>query len=152
MPEGMRFEEAAAIPFGGLTARCFWRQGKLAAGHKVLVIGASGAVGSAAVQLAHIAGAHVTAVCSAANADLVSRLGADEVIDYNSEDFTKGSERYDIIFDTVGSVSFAEGRKALTPEGVFMAAIARKGDMGAGFKAKFNSKQRLIAGSLSRNN
>lgn len=147
MPKGLSFAEAAAIPFGGLTALNFWRVGGLKAGQKVLVIGASGAVGSCAVQLARQAGAEVTAVTSAGNGQLARDLGAGTVIDYAKEDFTAGAERYDIIFDTVGAVSFAKGRTALTPNGRFLAAVSGKGDMHTGLWARLVSTQRLIAGT-----
>jgi NADPH:quinone reductase-like Zn-dependent oxidoreductase len=93
-PRILSFEEAAALPFGGMTALDFLRRGEVKAGERVLVNGASGNVGSAAVQLAKHLGAHVTAVCSATNASLVRSLGADEVIDYASSDFAAGEARF----------------------------------------------------------
>ena len=117
-PEALSFEEAAATPFGALTALTFLRDfARLEAGEKVLVNGASGAVGVFAVQLAKHFGAHVTGVTSTANLELVKSLGADTVIDYTTTDFTKGVGLYDIILDTVGGTSFSRSRRALLPNG-----------------------------------
>src|SRR4029434_2155433 len=108
MPRNLPFEEAAAIPFGGLTSLYYLRdKARIQPGDRVLINGASGAVGSAAVQLAKHFGATVTGVCSAANAALVRSVGADRVIDYTGEDFTQTRETYDIILDAVGNCSFA---------------------------------------------
>jgi NADPH:quinone reductase-like Zn-dependent oxidoreductase len=118
MPRDLSFSEAAALSFGGVTALLFLRdRAKIRSGEKVLVIGASGAVGSAAVQLAKHFGADVTGVCSAANVGLVRSIGADHVIDYANEDFTKSTVRYDIICDTIGVTSFAACKSALKPGG-----------------------------------
>jgi NADPH:quinone reductase-like Zn-dependent oxidoreductase len=120
-PDGLSDAEAASLFFGGTTALCFLRDiGKLAPGEKVLVLGASGAVGSAAVQIARALGADVTAVCSGGNADLVHSLGAGRVIDYGAEDFTTSGERWDIILDTVGASTFDRSRQALSPAGRFL--------------------------------
>ena len=122
-PEELSFEEAAALPFGALSAFAFLCDfARLQSGQKILVHGASGAVGVFAVQLAKHFGAHVSGVCSTANVDLVKILGADVVIDYTTTDFTKGSELYDIILDTVGGTSFSRIQHVLTPNGrhVFM--------------------------------
>lgn len=104
-PANMTFEEAATVPVGGLTAWRFLKQNGLKAGDQVLVYGASGSVGTFAVQIAKAAGAEVTAVCSTANIELVKRLGADHVIDYTQEDFTSTGARFDIVFDAVGKTS-----------------------------------------------
>jgi alcohol dehydrogenase len=98
----LTFEEAAALPYGGLIALFFIRRADIKAGQHVLVYGASGAIGTAAVQLFRQRGARVTAVCSTANIRLVESLGASTVIDYTREDFTRGPERHDVIFDAVG--------------------------------------------------
>ncbi|MFG0214878.1 NAD(P)-dependent alcohol dehydrogenase [Brevibacillus porteri] len=119
-PTNVTHEEAAAIPFGGTTALHFFRKGKLQKGQKVLIYGASGSVGTSAVQLAKYCGAEVTAVCSSANLDLVKSLGAEKVIDYTKEDFTKKEERYDIVFDAVGKATKTHCVKVLAPNGVFL--------------------------------
>ncbi|MBY0567123.1 MAG: NAD(P)-dependent alcohol dehydrogenase [Hyphomonadaceae bacterium] len=117
-PRNLSFPEAAAISFGGVAALQFLRdRAKVRAGEKVLVIGASGAVGSAAVQLAKNFGASVTGVCSGANLDLVESIGADRVIDYAKDDFIKSGDQYDIICDTIGVTSFAACKDALSPGG-----------------------------------
>jgi len=124
-PANAAFEEAAALPFGGTTALYFLRKGKLRSGGNVLVYGASGAVGAAAVQLAKIGGANVTAVCSAANAEWVRELGADRVVDYAKEDFASGDVRYDLIFDAVGKTSRSACGKALAEGGAYVSVVGQ---------------------------
>ncbi|MED0876251.1 NAD(P)-dependent alcohol dehydrogenase [Bacillus mobilis] len=119
-PNNLTYEEAATIPFGGTSALHFLRKGKIKKGQKVLIYGASGSVGTAAVQLANHFGATVTAVCSSSNFDLVTKLGADNVIDYTREDFTKQGERYDIIFDAVGKYKKSLCTNTLTPNGKYV--------------------------------
>lgn len=120
-PAGTSYEEAVGIMDGAPTALTFLRSvARLEPGQRVLVNGASGAVGSAAVQLARHFGAHVTGVCSTANVEMVKALGADEVIDYTREDFTRSGQTYDVIFDAVGKSSFSRCKRALTPQGVYM--------------------------------
>ena len=129
-PESLSWEEAVAIPFGANTALHFLRDlGKIRAGHSVLIIGASGAIGSAGVQLAKHFGATVTGVCSGANVQLVKALGADSVIDYTREDFTKTGNTYDLIFDVVGATTFDRCQSSLKPNGVFLQNIMELSDI-----------------------
>ena len=117
-PQSVSFEEAAAVPLAGMTALQGLHQGNIQPGQKVLINGATGGVGTFAVQIAKSLGAEVTAVCSTRNIDLVRSIGADHVIDYTKEDFTKGGQHYDVIFDNVGNHSFSERRRILTPNGI----------------------------------
>lgn len=119
-PANLSFEEAAAVPGGGLTALYTLRKAKIQPGQKVLIYGASGSVGSYAVQLARASGAQVTGVCSMPNVALVQSLGAERVIDYTQEDFTQGGEAYDVIFDAVDKLSPGRGKKALKGSGVYL--------------------------------
>ena len=119
-PSSMSFEEAAAVPIGGMTALHILRKGNIHSGCKVLVYGASGSVGSFGVQIAKVLGAEVTGVCSTANIDMVKSLGASIVIDYTKDDFTKIGERFDIIFDAVMKTSFSQCKSSLIPRGVFI--------------------------------
>jgi NADPH:quinone reductase-like Zn-dependent oxidoreductase len=120
IPAGMSFDEAAALTDGAALALACLRKAGSLEGRRVLVYGASGAVGTAAVQLAKHFGAHVTAVCNAKNVELVRSLGADTVIDYEREDFTKRGETYDVVFDAVGKHSFRLSRRSLNPGGTFV--------------------------------
>ena len=119
-PSGMSFEEAAAIPDGAALALACYRKAGLAQGQKLLVYGATGSVGTAGVQLARHFGADVTAVGNTQNLELVRSLGADRVIDYLQEDFTKNGETYDVVFDAVGKLTFARARGSVKPGGVFV--------------------------------
>ena len=123
-PDKITFEEAASIPFGGGTALHFLRSGNIKKNQKVLIYGASGSVGTFAVQLAKFFGADVTGVCSTANLELVKSLGADKVVDYNKEDFTKNGDKYDVIFDAVGKSPYTGCIKSLKMEGIYLHAVA----------------------------
>jgi NADPH:quinone reductase-like Zn-dependent oxidoreductase len=120
MPERTTFEEAAAMCDGACTALSCLKQAHLEAGQRIVVYGASGSIGTAAVQIAKNLGAHVTAVCNTRNVELVRSLGPDEVIDYEREDFTRRGERYDLVFDAVGRLSYRLCRRALKPDGLYM--------------------------------
>src|SRR5713101_4247488 len=129
-PPNVSLEQAASLPLAGLTALQGLREGKIQPGQKVLINGATGGVGTFAVQIAKTFGADVTAVCGTRNLDLVRSIGADHVIDYTKEDFTKSDQRYDAIFDNVCNHSFSERRRVLNPKGICVLA----GMGGAGVK------------------
>src|ERR1700726_4860616 len=127
-PTNVTFEQAGSVAWAGFTALQGLRQGNIRPGQKVLINGATGGVGTFAVQIAKSLGAEVTGVCSTRNVDLVRSIGADHVIDYTKEDFTKSDQRYDVIFDLVGNQSFSERRRILNPKGIcVMAGIGGAG-------------------------
>ena len=127
-PHTMTYEEAAAVPIGATTALRLLRKGDIQSGQRVLIYGASGSVGTYAIQLAKYFGAEVTGVCSTANLDMVKALGADHVIDYTKEDFSSRAERYDVIFDTLAKFPKAKYAKVLAPKGTYvsMARLSTK--------------------------
>ena len=127
-PENLTFEQAASVPVAAVTALQALRdKGKVQPGQRVLINGASGGVGTFAVQIAKALGAHVTGVCSTKNVEMVRSIGADRVIDYTKEDFTKAGQRYDLIIDNVGNRSLSECRRALTPKGKYVMVGGQSG-------------------------
>lgn len=120
-PDSLSFEEAAAVPMAGMMALMGLRdQAKVQSGDKILINGASGGIGTSAIQIAKAMGANVTGVCSTRNLEMVRSLGADRVIDYTQEDFAQGAEEYDVIFDAVAKRTFAQCRRALAPKGRYV--------------------------------
>ena len=145
-PPNLTFEEAASLSFGATTAIDFLRRAKLQAGEHVLVNGASGGVGTAVVQIARHLGAHVTGVCSGANAELVTSLGAHRVIDYTREDFADDAARYDVVVDTVGNAPYARSRRVLKDRGRLALVLATLADNLGGLWVAMTSRHRVVGG------
>ncbi len=146
-PENLTYDEAAAVPFGGNTALHFLKQANIKDKEKVLIYGASGSVGTYAVQLAKYFGAEVTGVCSSSNIELVKSIGADYVIDYTKEDFSKNGEIYDVIFDTVGKSSLSDCMESLQKEGVYLQAVATPTTSLRMYLTSISTSKKLIGGT-----
>lgn len=148
-PANITHSEAAAIPFGGVTAWHFIKKAAIKPEQKVLIVGASGAVGSAAVQLVKSYGAHVTGVCSTGNIALVKSIGADKVIDYTKEDFTQNDETYDLIFDTVNTISVSRSLRSLNKNGTMILSAAGLPEMIQGLWISKTSNRKVLTGVIS---
>lgn len=148
-PVAITNEAAAVVPFGGVTALHFIKKAMIKPSQKVLVVGASGAVGSAAVQIASSYGANVTGVCSTANKDLVLSIGANKVIDYTKEDFTQQGEVYDVIFDAVNTISIARSLHCLAKNGTMILSAAGMSEMLQGALVSAFSKRKVLTGVIS---
>ena len=147
-PGNITYEEAAAIPFGATASMHFLRIANIQQGQKVLIYGASGALGTMAVQLAKNYGADITAVCSTSNIELMKSLGADHVIDYTQEDFTRNVKKYDVVFDTIGKSSLRKALKSLSDNGHLLLASAGIGTMiGGSIKSMF-IKKKIVSGVI----
>lgn len=150
-PANTTYEEAAAAVDGASTALFFLKKAQLQHGQKILINGASGSIGTYAVQLAKYFGAEVTAVCSAKNSALVQSLGADKVIDYTQEDFTRNGQHYDVIFDTIGKLSFSRCKNSLTERGGYLATTGLA-NMFLSFWTARSKGKRVISGmSIEKN-
>ena len=148
-PTKLNFEEAATVPMGGLTALYYLRKGNIQKGDKILINGASGSIGTLAVQISKYFGAEVTGVCSTGNMDMVRSIGADHVIDYTKEDFTKSNETYDIIFDVVGKSSFSRSLRSLKKNGSYLLANPGFSQIIRGRLTAIRSSKKVIAGTLN---
>jgi 2-desacetyl-2-hydroxyethyl bacteriochlorophyllide A dehydrogenase len=148
-PANSSHNEAAVIPFGGVTALHFIKKAMIKQGQNVLIVGASGAVGSAAVQLAKSFGANVTSVCSTANIALVKSIGADHVIDYTKEDFTQNGKTYDVIFDTVKAISVSKSIKSLNKNGILILSAAGMSEMFQGLWISMTSSKKVMTGVIN---
>jgi NADPH:quinone reductase-like Zn-dependent oxidoreductase len=150
-PDNITHAQAAAIPFGATAALHFIKNANITPGQKVLIIGASGAVGTAAIQLARFFEAQVTGVSSTANIDLVKSLGADSVIDYTKEDFSRDKEKYDVVFETVNKNAFSNIVEVLKKDGILILSAAGMKDMIKGSWTSLTSKRKVLTGIISKN-
>jgi 2-desacetyl-2-hydroxyethyl bacteriochlorophyllide A dehydrogenase len=149
-PANMTYEEAAAVPVGGLEALHFLRQGNIQNGHKVLINGAGGSIGTFAVQLTKYFGAEVTAVDSTEKLDMLRSIGADQVIDYTQEDFTRSGESYDVILDVVGKSSFSGSVRSLKQNGRYLLANPGLSHMVRGRWTSMRSSKKVIFGAAGQ--
>jgi 2-desacetyl-2-hydroxyethyl bacteriochlorophyllide A dehydrogenase len=143
-PTNMTYDEAAGVPVGGLNALHFLRKANIQSGQKVLIYGATGSIGTFAVQLARYFGAEVTGVCSTPNLELVKSLGAEKVIDYTKEDFSKNGETYDVIFDAVGKSSFSRSIRSLKKKGYYLLANPGLSETVRGLWTSMTSSKKVI--------
>jgi NADPH:quinone reductase-like Zn-dependent oxidoreductase len=143
-PQNMNYVQAAALSVGGLNALHFIKKANIKQGNKVLIYGASGSIGTFAIQLANYFGADVTAVCSRGNFSLVKSLGAKETVDYKVEDFTKNGENYDVIFDTLGKSDFSKSLNSLTENGRYLLAAPKLSEKIKGSWISFRSPKKVI--------
>lgn len=147
-PQNISHEEAAALPFGGMTAFHFLQKANIQPGQKMLIYGASGAVGSAAVQIAKYFGAHVTGVCSTANVEMVKSLGADAVIDYTQTDFTEKAGQFDVVYETVNKAPVSSCVKALKPGGLLILGASMVSEMLQGAWVSMTGNIKVLSGVI----
>ena len=148
-PANMSYEEAATVPFGGRDALHFLRKGNVQSGQKILINGAGGSIGIFAVQLAKHFGAEVTAVDSTGKLDMLRSIGADHVVDYTQEDFTKSGEIYDVIFDVVGTISFSRTERSITQNGTYLLANPMRSQMVRGPWTRMRSSKKVVMETAS---
>lgn len=147
-PANMTHEEAAPVSNGGITALLHLRKANIKKGQKVLIYGASGSVGTYAIQIAKYYGAEVTAVCSSSNLEMVKSIGADKVIDYTQKDFTENGETYDLIYDAVGKIKSSKSKKSLSNSGKYFNVFSMSGNIKLNVKDLYALKELCEAGKL----